>query len=56
MQNNVVSKPKTDLELVMNQLIEARQTIEEYKVKLKRKELEVDRYKMQLKLLMDQPS
>lgn len=41
------------MELVMNQLIEARKTIEEMKVKLQKKEQEAERYKMQLKLLMD---
>ncbi|XP_018570865.1 GA-binding protein subunit beta-1 [Anoplophora glabripennis] len=44
---------RTDMELVMTQLIEARKTIEEYKIKLHKKEQEAERYKMQLKLLMD---
>jgi hypothetical protein len=43
----------TDMETVMTQLIEARKTIEEYKVKLFKKEQEAERYKQQLKLLMD---
>ncbi|CAH0553271.1 unnamed protein product [Brassicogethes aeneus] len=42
-----------DMELVMSQLIEAKKTIEEYKAKLVRKEKEAERYKQQLKLLMD---
>ena len=41
------------METVMTQLIEARKTIEEYKVKLFKKEQEAERYKQQLKLLMD---
>lgn len=44
---------QSDLELVMSQLIEARKTIEEYKIKLRKKEQEVERYKMQLKLLVN---
>lgn len=47
------SKPNTDMELVMTQLIEARQTIEMYKQKLLKKEQEAERYKQQLRLLMD---
>ncbi|EEZ97725.1 GA-binding protein subunit beta-1 isoform X2 [Tribolium castaneum] len=43
----------TDMETVMTQLIEARKTIEEYKIKLLKKEQEAERYKQQLKLLMD---
>ncbi|RZC31795.1 GA-binding protein subunit beta-1 [Asbolus verrucosus] len=43
----------TDMETVMTQLIEARKTIEEYKIKLFKKEEEAERYKQQLKLLMD---
>lgn len=42
-----------DMELVMSQLVEARKTIEEMKVKLQKKEQEAERYKMQLKLLLD---
>lgn len=37
----------------MDELAEAKKTIEEYQLKLKKKELEVERYKIQLKLLMD---
>lgn len=50
-----ISKPSslTDMETVMTQLIEARQTIEEYKMKLEIKEREAERYKQQLKLLME---
>ncbi|KAG5891580.1 hypothetical protein JTB14_022245 [Gonioctena quinquepunctata] len=44
---------KTDMEMVMSQLVEARNTIEEYKIKLRKKEQEAERYKMQLKLLME---
>jgi GA-binding protein transcription factor beta len=55
--NNVykIANPNgvTDMETVMTQLIEARKTIEEYKVKLFKKEQEAERYKQQLKLLMD---
>nr|XP_023012760.1 GA-binding protein subunit beta-1-like [Leptinotarsa decemlineata]XP_023012761.1 GA-binding protein subunit beta-1-like [Leptinotarsa decemlineata] len=42
---------QNDMESVMNQLIEAQNTIEEYKIKLRRKEQEVEKYKMQIKLL-----
>ncbi|CAG9859559.1 unnamed protein product [Phyllotreta striolata] len=51
--SNKVNLAQTDLEIVMNQLLEARKTIEEYKIKLKKKEQEAERYKMQLKLLMN---
>ncbi|XP_056630096.1 GA-binding protein subunit beta-1 [Diorhabda sublineata] len=50
---NKENPSKTDMELIMNQLIEARKTIEEYKIKLRKKEQEAQRYKMQLKLLME---
>ncbi|KAJ8965623.1 hypothetical protein NQ314_004015 [Rhamnusium bicolor] len=50
--NQSEKSSRTDMELVMTQLIEARKTIEEYKVKLHKKEQEAERYKMQLKLLM----
>lgn len=43
----------SDMECIMKELIEARQTIEEYKIKLQKKEQEAERYKMQLKLFMD---
>lgn len=43
----------TDMETVMKQLIEARKLIEEYKVKLTKKEAEAERYKQQLKIFMD---
>lgn len=46
---NVVS----DMECIMKELIEARQTIEEYKIKLQKKEQEAESYKMQLRLFMD---
>lgn len=38
----------------MKQLIEARKTIEEYKIKLKKKEAEAEKYKQQLKMLMEE--
>lgn len=41
------------METVMKQLIEARKLIEEYKIKLTRKEAEAERYKQQLKVFMD---
>ncbi|KAJ8984896.1 hypothetical protein NQ317_002736 [Molorchus minor] len=44
---------RTDMERVMMQLIEARKTIEEYKIKLHKKEQEAERYKIQLKMFMD---
>lgn len=43
----------TDMELVMKQLIEAKKVIEEYKVKLMKKEAEAEKYKQQLKIMMD---
>ncbi|XP_044262912.1 GA-binding protein subunit beta-1 [Tribolium madens] len=50
--NNIykISGPNgvTDMETVMTQLIEARKTIEEYKIKLLKKEQEAERYKQQL--------
>nr|CAH7721935.1 unnamed protein product [Callosobruchus chinensis] len=52
----IVSKQRTsssEIDNIMNQLIQARKTIEEYKVKLKKKEEEAEHYKMQLQLLMD---
>ncbi|KAF7282580.1 hypothetical protein GWI33_002302 [Rhynchophorus ferrugineus] len=52
-QSNVGKTNKTDLEYVMKQLVEAKKTIEEYKVKLRKKEAEAERYKNQLKLLME---
>lgn len=55
--NNVAKALKTeqptDMEIVMKQLIEARKMIEEYKVKLMKKEAEAERYKQQLKLMME---
>ncbi|XP_060525063.1 GA-binding protein subunit beta-1 [Cylas formicarius] len=44
---------KQDMEVVTRQLVEAKKLIEEYKVKLHRKEQEAERYKNQLKVLMD---
>lgn len=41
------------METVMKQLIDARKVIEEYKIKLTRKEAEAERYKQQLKIFMD---
>lgn len=52
-QNNVANVSASDMECIMKELIEARQTIEEYKIKLHKKEQEAERYKMQLKLFMD---
>lgn len=40
------------METVMKQLIEARNIIEEYKIKLKKKEAEAEKYKRQLKVLL----
>lgn len=53
MEEKVPESAPTDMEVVMKQLIEARKTIEEYKIKLLKKEKEAERYKQQLKLLMD---
>ncbi|XP_030758903.1 GA-binding protein subunit beta-1-like isoform X2 [Sitophilus oryzae] len=47
------STSRSDLEYLMRQLIEARKTIEEYKIKLQKKEMEAERYKKQLKLFME---
>ncbi|CAG9822554.1 unnamed protein product [Phaedon cochleariae] len=44
---------RSDVDQIIRQLLEARKTIEEYKIKLKKKEQEAENYKMQLKLLMD---
>ncbi|XP_049821532.1 GA-binding protein subunit beta-1 [Aethina tumida] len=52
-EEKVPESTPTDMEVVMKQLIEARKTIEEYKIKLLKKEKEAERYKQQLKLLMD---
>lgn len=54
-QANKVAKLEhpTDMETVMKQLIEARNVIEEYKVKLMKKEAEAERYKQQLKAIME---
>lgn len=41
------------METVMKQLIEARKVIEEYKIKLMKKEAEAERYKQQLKVMME---
>ncbi|XP_022919264.1 GA-binding protein subunit beta-1 [Onthophagus taurus] len=43
----------SDLERVKKQLADALRTIEMYKVKLRKKEAEVENYKMQLKLILD---
>lgn len=37
----------------MKQLIEARNEIEEYKVKLRKKEAEAEKYKQQLRMMME---
>lgn len=42
----------TDMEVVMKELIEARKVIEEYKEKLRKKEVEVEHYKMQLNRIL----
>ncbi|VEN55840.1 unnamed protein product [Callosobruchus maculatus] len=52
----IVSNQRTsssEIDNIKNQLIQARKTIEEYKIKLKKKEEEAEHYKMQLQLLMD---
>lgn len=41
------------METVMKQLIEARKIIKEYKIKLKKKEAEAEKYKQQLKMIME---
>ncbi|XP_066248662.1 GA-binding protein subunit beta-1-like isoform X2 [Euwallacea similis] len=46
-----IEKSSTELDLVLEELEEAKRTIEEYKSKLKKKEDEVEKYKYQLKLL-----
>ncbi|KAI4460174.1 ankyrin repeat protein [Holotrichia oblita] len=46
------SELSSDVETLKKQLVEAHKTIEEYKIKLRKKELEADRYKQQLKLLL----
>ncbi|XP_028152343.2 GA-binding protein subunit beta-2-like isoform X1 [Diabrotica virgifera virgifera] len=51
--NRTIENPAKQLEIVSRQLAEARKTIEEYKIKLRRKEQEAERYKLQLKLIMD---
>nr|CAI5846857.1 unnamed protein product [Callosobruchus analis] len=43
----------SEIDNIKNQLIQAKKTIEEYKIKLKKKEEEAEHYKMQLQLLMD---
>ncbi|CAH1996941.1 unnamed protein product [Acanthoscelides obtectus] len=52
----IVNNQKTtisEIDNIKNQLVRARKTIEEYKIKLKKKEQEAEHYKMQLQLLMD---
>lgn len=48
-----IEKPTNEVEDLIEELAAAKKTIEEYKSKLKKKELEVERYKFQLKLLLD---
>lgn len=43
----------SDVETLRKQLLEAYKSIEEYKIKLRKKEMEADRYKQQLKLLLN---
>ncbi|CAG9768875.1 unnamed protein product [Ceutorhynchus assimilis] len=49
-KNQKPIKPKTEVQILHEKLNKAYQTIAEYKMKLKSKQEEVDRYKLQLKL------
>lgn len=46
--NKTVNTTQPDIELITRQLAEARREAEEYKLMLKRKEAEAERYKRQL--------
>lgn len=48
-----IEKPTNEVEDLLEELAAAKKTIEEYKSKLNKKELEVEKYKFQLKLLLD---
>lgn len=48
-----IEKPTNEVEDLLEELAAAKKTIEEYKSKLKKKEVELEKYKFQLKLLLD---
>ncbi|KAL3270402.1 hypothetical protein HHI36_024361 [Cryptolaemus montrouzieri] len=52
LKQNTATGTTNELEVVMKQLVEAKKTIEEYKLKLMQKEAEAERYKEQLNILM----
>lgn len=48
-----IEKPTNEVEDLLEELAAAKKTIEDYKSMLNKKELEVEKYKFQLKLLLD---